>query len=130
MPKEGKCKSILGELIRVVGRINYEYYKNENNNLTSLNFNDKYYEELGNKHTSINIIPHALDKFYQDMLDLIKSEVPFTANIVEDVQEIMLRVPTYSYDEIKKYNRLADAVVNYVNNEDQKIKEAARFNRM
>ena len=63
------------------------------------------------------------------MLDLIKSEIPFAQTIVEDIQEIMLRVPTYSFEEIQKYNYFGDTIVNYVYNETQKIKEAAQFNR-
>jgi hypothetical protein len=143
VPGSGEAETEEGELIRAVGRLFYEYCNNGNCNAAE-NERDSCYACGGSGEVeNPNYDPDdedgyedeyeycydcdgtgwedgelIMDDFYENFLDLIEDKVGCTKE-VQAVRDLILNPSlnynyTYSQEEMDKYNKLTDCVVEYV----------------
>ena len=100
VPRQDEAKTVHGELIRSLGRLQHEYCNNGNCNIIK----EEYDGDI------------TIDEYFQKMIDFIHYNI--SDKVVADDLEIFLQrkdigYSTYTFndDEMKIYNNLFDAVM-------------------
>lgn len=111
VPDKGSAKTINGELVRAIGRLNYEYYNNGNCNACEEDEDGEY----------------CISGYYDRFLDLIEDTLgtECVSALCNNVRKIILRAyrsKSYFNNNMEQYNLLGDIVIWYVlNTEDKEL---------
>ena len=117
VPERGNPKNVRGELVRAVGRLQYEYCNNGNCNAIEYHEDQDYFEWT---------------LMYSMLLEFIRTNCPNTAFIVDEIEKYLIDTAhtshyNYSYSENdyidRLYNLLQDQVGEYLQNTDDDDKE-------
>ncbi len=130
VPAKGSCKTLHGELILAISRLQYEYFNNGNCNACETPIETETcrqcsgsgevsgydgeeedcdycdgqgtIEEDGESHVS---------QFYGQFLELIEKSVPMSKMLCEEILEVICTSSTFSDEQAHKYTALMDLVV-------------------
>jgi len=148
VPAQGDAETVHGELVRVSGRLYYEYCNNGNcnavecdweeeewgcyncNGTGEVDYGEEDLEECNDCYGSGVECEEVegekyIDSYYQSMLEFIVEHVPGSYTVVEKLETFMLHGPGYAHyqfsnEEYKYYNDVVDTIMHFVLNSENK----------
>ena len=118
VPDSGEAKTVVGELVRSISRLTYEYYNNGNQNACDFIY-EEVYDEEDEDNWYEDIVGAKVSKFYQYFIDFIdkygKIDRSTLCKICEIIRDCPIDEPSskYYFDESNKqvYTELCDEVM-------------------
>jgi hypothetical protein len=105
VPSYGSAPTLNGELIRAISVLYHEFFENGNMNANT-----------GNR---------SVAPFFQKFLNLIKSTVPGSLDVVNEIKDAIVNQydlnDPFANRTISAYNKLADIVIHYVLTHDDQL---------
>lgn len=118
VPPSGEAKTVVGELVRSISRLTYEYYNNGNQNACNFIY-EEVYDEEDEDNWYEDIVDTEVSKFYQYFIDFIDRHGKIDRSTLGRIREIIRDCPTdepsskYYFDESNEqvYAELCDEVM-------------------
>ena len=134
VPSSGESNTVKGELVRIIDRIQYDYFNNGNINACETLYEEVEYEEVINvfneetdewedeieTYYENEWVDTIVSKFYEDMLNYVNEHVPnikpFTNNIIDIIRANLYgnHKAQFSEENVKDYSDWAEEIMKYV----------------